>query len=231
MITNGLDSLEKFLENWSEISSVIISLITSFFVPLLIYQHQRGETNEGIRQSIVSVIEEAEEECNAVKQIADLCEQAQNIDTCLGTLSSKDDYVKVIQIAKKRLSEFKTVSIQLPSTDKIRKFDTVLIQNRDKKILITKRGKKIKVKRLEELLSSIYESLETNHQLRVEVINKIPESDVLTVKEANDSGTQEVIALENIRYTFAALASSLSDLKYNSDFIIETWENLKSQIY
>ena len=57
---------------------------------------------------------------------------------------------ELIEIAKRRISEFKTLSRHLQSTDKIRKFETVLIQNLHKKLLIAKRGKKKLLKRLEE---------------------------------------------------------------------------------
>ena len=223
-IVAWLEKIEDFLGHWQQISAIFISLITSFLVPFLIYWHQRKETNEKVRQGIISVIEEVE--------IVSLCKDVSIIGKYFVTISYRDDdYLKLIEIAKRRFSEFKTLSRHLPSTDKIRKFETVLIQNQNKKVLIAKRGKKIRIKRLEELLSSIYDSLETNYYLRIEVIKKIPEVDPI----ADNIGTilefNEGVLFVNICDTFAALMPSLSNLSNNSAFIIKTWNELRTEIY
>lgn len=231
-IVAWLEKIEDFLGDWQQISAIFISLITSFLVPFLIYWHQRKETNEKVRQGIISVIEEVEIECHTIEKIVSLCKDVSIIGTYFATISYRDDdYLKSIEIAKRRFSEFKTLSRHLPSTDKIRKFETVLIQNQNKKVLIAKRGKKIRIKRLEELLSSIYDSLETNYYLRIEVIKKIPEVDPI----ADNIGTilefNEGVLFMNICDTFAALMPSLSNLSNNSDFIIKTWNELRTEIY
>lgn len=111
VITNNeLYTIEEFLSEWSQISSFVISLINiviSIIVLLLIYLHQCRKTMEKTRQSVISIIEEVERECNAVNRISELCEQAQGIGVHLENLSDEDDYVKAVQIAKRRLSEFK----------------------------------------------------------------------------------------------------------------------------
>lgn len=221
MITDTLYAFEEFLDKWSQLSSVVIALITiaiSIVVPLLIYMHQCKEMREKIRQGIISVIEEAEKECNAVKKISELCEEAQIIGANLEALSGEDDnYDKSIQIAKIRLSEFKAISRQLHSTDKMRNFNAILVENRNRKITVVNRGKKIRVRALEDILSSIYTLLETNHQLQDAMLKKISEVDV--------------ISLTNVHDTFDALADSLSKLQQNSDHILEMWESLRVKIY
>lgn len=235
MITDTLYAFEEFLDKWSQLSSVVIALITieiSIVVPLLIYMHQCKEMREKIRQGIISVIEEAEKECNAVKKISELCDGAQIIGANLEALSGEDDnYDKFIQIAKTRLSEFKAISRQLHSTDKMRNFNAILVENRNRKITVVNRGKKIRVRALEDILSSIYTLLETNHQLRDAMLKKIPEVDVISLTEGNDSETKEVITLSNVYDTFDALADSLSKLQQNSDHILEMWESLRVKIY
>ena len=235
MITDGLYAVEEFLDKWSQLSSATIALITiafSIFVPILIYRHQCKEMREKIRQGIISVVEEAEKECNTVKKISELCVEAQIIGSNLEELSGKDDnYDKPIQIAKIRLSEFKEISKQLYSTDKMRNFNAILVENRNRKITVANRGKKIKIRMLEDVLSSIYTLLETNHQLRDAILKKIPEDEIISLAEGNDSETKEVIALNNVHNTFGSLAGALSKLKQNSDQIVEMWENLRMEIY
>ena len=84
---------------------------------------------------------------------------------------------------------------------------------------------------LEDVLSSIYTLLETNHQLRDAILKKIPEDEIISLAEGTDSETKEVIALNNVHNTFGSLAGALSKLKQNSDQIVEMWENLRMEIY
>lgn len=235
MFLDKFTKAEIFLERWSGLSAVAIAVITialSIFVPWLIYHHQRKEATERIRQSIISVIEEAEKECCDVKKIAELCMQVQTISASLKRMSSEDeDYEKAIQLAKIRLSEFKKISELSDSTDKMRNFFAVFVENRNKKITVVKPGKKIRIRTLEEGLSSVYSLIEANYQMRDSILKKIPETEKLSLAEPSECVAKAVTSLSNVHNTFASVDDSLKELEQNSRKIVETWEGFCLKIY
>lgn len=175
MVIEEFAKVELFLERWSGLSAVTIAFVTigcSIVIPYLIYFHQRKEIKERLRQRIIAVIEETEKECRDVRKIAELCMQAHSISMSLEMPGKDEDCEEAIQLAKIRLSEFKRISGLRGSTDRNRNFFGVFVENRGTKMTIVKQGKKIKIKTLEENLSSIYSLIETNYKLRELILKK-----------------------------------------------------------
>ena len=235
MLIDGFTKAEIFLERWSGLSAVGISFVTiafSIVVPLFIYCHQRKETIERIRQSIISVIEEAEKECRDVKKIAELCMQVQSISADLNKMSSEAEaYEKDIQLAKIRLSEFKKISESSDSTDKMRNYLTVFVENRSIKMTIIKPGKKIRIRTLEECLTSIYSLIEANYKLRDSILKKIPETEIIFQAEPSEHVTKVTTLLSDVHNTFSSVDGSLAELEQNSRKIVETWEEFCLKIF
>lgn len=234
MVIEEFAKVELFLERWSGLSAVTIAFVTigcSIVIPYLIYFHQRKEIKERLRQRIIAVIEETEKECRDVKKIAELCMQAHSISMSLEMPGKDEDCEEAIQLAKIRLSEFKKISGLRGSTDRNRNFFGVFVENRGTKMTIVKPGKKIKIKTLEENLSSIYSLIETNYKLRELILKKIPETEIIFQAEPLECVTKVTTLLSDVRSTFASVDDSLAELEQNSRKIVELWEEFCLKIF
>lgn len=230
MVIEKFAKVELFLESWSGISAVIIAGC-SIVIPYFIYFYQRKEIKERLRQRIIAVIEDTEKECRDVKKIAELCMQVRSISMSLEVSGKDEDCEEAIQRAKIRLSEFKKISDLRGSTDRNWNFFGVFVENRGTKMAIVKPGKKIKIKTLEENLSSIYSLIETNYKLRELILKKIPETEIIFQAESPECVTKVTTLLSDVRNTFASVDDSLAELEQNSRKIVELWEELCLKIF
>lgn len=96
---------------------------------------------------------------------------------------------------------------------------------------IVKPGRKIRIRALEESLSSIYSLLELNYKMRDLILKKIPETEIISQAEPSGRVAKATTLLSNVHNTFASADGSLTELKQNSRKIVETWEEFCLKIY